>query len=187
MPSIRPTTLYAFDVGPGSEGPFNFSAEIIKRERAAASNFTGMARKPENTDLRVEARSVEKNRRRLRTRKPPAPIQPLGIDAATQCRIREIIALPWPRPSPRPSSKPLSPNDRLRHGRRHRASSSCRSAIFAIETSDGLFTGDCHWVIQSDPPNLHLSAHRHHEFRPLAATPRAVPPKGGSAGMLRSD
>jgi hypothetical protein len=55
--------------------------------------FTGMTRKPANTDLRVEARSVEKNRRRLRTRKPPAPIQPLGIDAATQCRIREIIAL----------------------------------------------------------------------------------------------
>ena len=134
-------------------------AEIIKRERSAAPNFTGMARKPANTDLRVEAQSVEKNRRRLRTRRPPAPIQPLGIDAATQCRMREIIALAvaapvtaaefkaalakWPPPARlAPLSLVVMP-----FGYR---------VIFAIETSDGPPGRRLSLSHPSDPPTLHM-------------------------------
>jgi hypothetical protein len=133
--------------------------EVIKREGAAAPNFTGMARKPANTDLRVEAQSVEKNRRRLRTRKPPAPIQPLGIDAATQCRMREIIALAeaapvtaaefkaalakWPPPARlAPLSLVVMP-----FGYR---------VIFAIETSDGPARRRLSLSHPSDPPALQM-------------------------------
>ena len=115
-------------------------AEIFKRERAAAPNFTGMARKPANTDLRVEA-------------------QPLGIDAATQCRMREIIALAvaapvtaaefkaalakWPPPARlAPLSLVVMP-----FGYR---------VIFAIETSDGPPGRRLSLSHPSDPPTLHM-------------------------------
>jgi hypothetical protein len=117
-----------------------------------------MQRKIVNIDIRVEPPLVEKNQRPKRTRKPP-PIQPLGIDAATQCRIRQIIALAAAAPVSATEFKAAlakwPPRSRLAALNLIVLPFGYR-VIYAIEMSDGPPRRRLAISHPSDPPTLHM-------------------------------
>ena len=96
MPSIRPTTLYAFDVGPGSEGPFNFWPKLLNASALPRPTSPAWRANPKiptsgsrlGRSRKIDADCGPGNRRRRFSRSALTPLPSAEYARLSPCRGR---------------------------------------------------------------------------------------------------